>query len=506
MAANIETKRPFITAWISRETEIDSIKYRLLDEPASGLAAWARTTSGIVALLVFLQFATGILLAFHYVPAAASAYTTVAYIELAVANGTWIRSVHYHSSVLLPIALSVHLLQMLVRSSYRSNPTAWVFGLLVLGLSLAAGATGYALPWDARAINGVNIAASLAGNTPLIGDAARLWLINGTSISTQTLSRFYGLHVFVLPLVLLITITARLFVFGKRRTIDSDRRLSDWASKQFARNSISVGLVFLAVSVFSAYYPAPFGPQAADVAATYLPRPGPQFLWLFEMQKYTDGVVAATLAMGFPSAVIGGLIILPLLLKRMPKFLPYAVAATFTVGSVAVGLLTAAAIYQDLSDSRISEQLARQEKDEAAFRRSTFEPQTQQIRHASLKSEEKPASDDPSSELTSVSSPSAKPSVYEVNCAKCHGDNGEGTKKFPELVGITTREEDQLSPEMVLAIINDPKAVGRSSKMPAYKSKLSEPEKQELVAWIRSLSTKSDEGEVVQTARVDTSK
>jgi mono/diheme cytochrome c family protein len=76
------------------------------------------------------------------------------------------------------------------------------------------------------------------------------------------------------------------------------------------------------------------------------------------------------------------------------------------------------------------------------------------------------------------------------------------------LIGVTTREEDQLSPELVLAIINDPKSVGRSTKMPAYHDKLSEAEKQELVSWIRSLTPETDNTaeHTVQSAKLDQNK
>ncbi|CAN5414569.1 hypothetical protein BH10ACI3_BH10ACI3_06830 [soil metagenome] len=505
MASEIQTNSSGILGWLSRETEIDAIKYRLLDDPASGAAAWLRTTSGMIVILLLTQFLTGLLLAFHYVPSTASAYITVAFIELAVRDGAWIRSLHYHSSVLLPIVLVLHLLQMIGRSAFKSNATAWTFGLVLLGLVLGAGATGYALPWDARAINGVNIASSLAGNAPFIGETAKAWLISGSAISTLTLSRFYGLHVWIVPLLILLSIAARLFIFGKRSDDRDREQLSNWATQQFARNAVVIGLVFLGLALFSGAYPAPFGPQPSADTAAYLPRPGPQFLWLFEMQKYTDGALAATLALGFPGMIIGGLVALPILLRNKLGSLKVAIPAIFVFGFSVVGILTATAIYQDTSDAKISEQLAKQEKDEAAFRASTFEPQ---IQHAErpVKPDEKPASDG-SPEVASSGSEHGIPETYTVNCSKCHGASGEGTKKFPELTGVTTREEDQLSPDMVLKIIDDPKAVGRGSKMPAYKNKLNDAEKQEIVAWIRTLAPKPDEGgtDVVQTARVDRS-
>jgi ubiquinol-cytochrome c reductase cytochrome b subunit len=393
---------------------------------------------------------------------------------------------------------------MIARSAFKSNRTDWVFGLVALALVLGAGATGYALPWDARAINGVNIASSLAGNTPLIGASVKSWLINGSAISTLTLSRFYALHVWVVPMLILLSVAARLFIFGKQDN-DADRdQMSAWAKQQFGRNAIVIGVVFIGLSVFSSVYPAPFGPQAAE-AATYLPRPGPQFLWLFEMQKYTDGAFAAMLAMGFPATVIGGLAMLPILLRTKVGVLRIALIAIFVIGFGTVGALTATAIYQDRSDSKISDQLAKQESDEAKFRASSFEPQVQHPDSTPKKTE--PTASDTGTEVVQASfaSPAAIPSTYAVNCAKCHGASGEGTSKFPELAGVTTREEDQLTPDMVLAIINDPKAVGRSSKMPAYKNKLNDDQKQELVSWIRSLSPKTEgsEDHLVQTARVE---
>ena len=226
------------------------------------------------------------------------------------------------------------------------------------------------------------------------------------------------------------------------------------------------------------------------------------------MQKYTDGTLAAVLAMGFPSVVMGGLIAAAFVLRRKVGLVRAAALGLFTMAFGTVGVLTAIAIYQDRSDSKISELLAKQELDESKFRASVFEPQTQTPPRPIKHQENAPDSRASDAVLASSSSPMPVPSTYEVNCAKCHGERGEGTSKFPELAGVTTREEDQLTPDMILAIINDPKAVGRSSKMPSYKNKLDDEQKQELVEWIRSLSPKDPNGETphVQTARIQDQK
>jgi ubiquinol-cytochrome c reductase cytochrome b subunit len=487
MAAELEIQKPTIRDWISINTEFDAIASRLVDAPSSGFSAWARTTGGVVALLIFLQFFTGILLAFQYVPTADNAYTTVAYIEQAINAGTWVRSLHYHSSVLLPLALLAHLAQMIFRNSFVKNTTAWAFAIIFLALVLAAGATGYALPWDARAFNGVSIAVSLAGNTPLVGAYLQNWLQNGNAISTLTLSRFYGLHVFIVPFLILSAVIARLFIFGGNKKSFDLSTYKNWFRSQLVRNAMVIGLIFVALAAFSFKFAAPFGPTVQE-AGSFLPRPGPQFLWLFEMQKYTNGKLAAMLAFGFPGLIIGSLLIIPFFKRRISNFksIRIVLAATFIVGIGTVGILTALAKYQDASDLKISNQLAEQEKAEAEFRAKAFKPKTIRTGDQPKDNEAKSAAKE-ESVVPDQTAAVEMPTTYKTNCAKCHGDGGEGTKKFPELIGVTTREEDKLSDENLIDIMNDPAAYGLSSKMPAFRDKLTEDEKREIVRYIKSL-------------------
>jgi len=79
------------------------------------------------------------------------------------------------------------------------------------------------------------------------------------------------------------------------------------------------------------------------------------------------------------------------------------------------------------------------------------------------------------------------PEAYTTSCAKCHGANGEGKDKNPELLAVTTRKDDPLSDKDLRDIIDDPSGFGLSSKMPSFKDKLSEQQKQEIVRWIKTL-------------------
>ena len=212
MSATKESSRSETRGCLSRWTTLDSIGEILSDEPGGRLLLWSRTTAGIVALLLVLQLVTGTLLAFYYVPSADHAHVTVAYVEKVLPAGSWLRALHYHGSQWLALFLFLQIVQLFWRRSYDTRPVAWIFSILLLALILSSGATGYSLPWDARAFFSTRVADGIVGGLPLIGDTARAWLTGGNEISTLTLSRFFALHVFVTPaLILLLTVT-RFFI------------------------------------------------------------------------------------------------------------------------------------------------------------------------------------------------------------------------------------------------------------------------------------------------------
>src|SRR5712692_837029 len=201
------------TNWLARWTRLDSVWQSLFDEPVRGWQAWMRTTWGVVAMLVCLQFVTGALLAFCYVPSVESAYTTIAFVEKSLPAGSWIRALHHYGSQWLTLFLALHVGQQLWRGSYVHRPVAWIASVLLLALVLGSGATGYSLPWDARAFYGTRVAEGIADGLPLFGNVLRRWLLGGPEISTLTLSRFFALHVLIAPALIFLVAAGRLFVF-----------------------------------------------------------------------------------------------------------------------------------------------------------------------------------------------------------------------------------------------------------------------------------------------------
>lgn len=515
-------------AWLARRTNWALVRTALTDHPSSGFSAWARTTAGVAAFLLVLQMATGMLLAFYYVPSTTDAHLTVSYIEKAAGAGSWLRALHFYGSQWLPLALALHLAQMLWRGTYRRKPVGWLAALSLLALALAAGATGYSLPWDGRAFYGTRVAASIADGLPLVGATARAWLVGGAEVSTLTLSRFYALHILVIPFLIFLTITARLFLFregtaragaesdapsihrrpaaavaaeridaeriGEAGPRDDDASHDEWRHGQLARNAAVIAFVFGALAACAARWPAPLGPAAGTAAPGYLPRPGAQFLWLFQMLKYLPVPLASLAALLVPGLLLGALALLPFLAAVTNQgdakrpYLKFG-SAVFALGALLFTGMTALAYLEDARDPAVREQLARQAQAEEAFRSAPFAPRLSsgtaregEIAEAGANTSRGRAPGE--AEATAATMP--PPAAYVANCAKCHGAHAEGKSIYPQLIGVSARP--RRSVDDLIAIMNDPRRYGLESRMPSFAAKLSAEEKRAIAAWLSTLT------------------
>jgi ubiquinol-cytochrome c reductase cytochrome b subunit len=426
---------------------------------ASADNSWFRTTAGIVLMLLSVQFATGVFLAFYYVPSVDHAHTTVSFIEKVLSSGSWIRSLHHYGSQWLPFFVFLHLIQLSSTQAYKDKKAHWIAAVLLLALVMAAGGTGYSLPWDARAFFSTRVAEGLVAGLPFVGRISRLWLLAGNDISTLTLSRFFALHVLVTPFVILVLVGWRL------------TKISCWTNVN--RNAIAAGLIFVALAVWSVKFPAPLGPAVSDVTADYLPRPGGQFLWLYQTLKYIPGAIGSIVGVVLPGFAVLVLLGLPWLdLKGVPTRMQRYVA-TLILGGLAMWVvtMTTTSYLSDYRDARVRSQLAKQAALEQAFRSMPFAP-------VSLQSSNQAASSVPSA-----------PAAYEQFCANCHGAHGEGGSqgalKFPALRNVAAKP--RRSVDDIIALLNDPTAYGIEPPMRSFATKLTEPEKREVAEWVWKL-------------------
>ena len=484
------TQSKFWRRFLIERTQLPDAVFSLFDEPSSGITAWANTTAGVVAMLLAVQVVTGTLMAFYYVPSAEAAYTSVAYIEKVLPAGSWIRAVHHYGSQWLTLFLVLHLMQMFWRASYRRRPVAWLGIVFLLALVLAGGVTGYSLPWDARAFFGTSVAEGIAAGLPLIGGVLSHWLVGGIEISTMTLSRFFGLHVLVVPVFILTVIVARLFVFREPSStpLTESHTFDAWHHPQLVRQSVAAGVVFLALALYALKYHAPLGPAANHAVAGYMPRPGAQFLWLFQMLKYFPGGVASIVAVLIPKLIFIGLVLLPFLDARRRRKYPSELprrrlsVALFACGSIFIAVMTAMAYINDARDPSVRTQLALQAADEAAFRTEPFEPLPPRSSETTATVTNGSNSGSTTERVISADTP---PASFLKRCASCHGSRGQGAKSFPALLGVSAKPRRTV--EDIVQLLNDPSAFGLEPPMRSFATKLTDNEKREIAEWLMLL-------------------
>lgn len=172
---------------------------------------------GMVFVLIGLQLITGIFLAFYYVPDAAGnpapSYSSVQYIMSQVYLGWLVRGVHFWSASLLVIMVVLHMARVFWTGSYRApREMNWIVGVIMLLVILAFSLTGYLLPWDTKAYWATSVTLEIVASAPILGDALRTALQGGPILGPDTLQRFFTIHVFILPalIVLLMYIHFRL--------------------------------------------------------------------------------------------------------------------------------------------------------------------------------------------------------------------------------------------------------------------------------------------------------
>jgi quinol-cytochrome oxidoreductase complex cytochrome b subunit len=185
---------------IDTHLPIDQAFRRSLGNRLSRHAGWRHAAGGITYLLFILLVVTGVLLSFYYRPSAEEAYQSVQHVVSAVRLGWLIRDLHVWGANLIVITALVHMARVFLDASYKPpRETNWLAGVLLLFVVLAFGATGYLLPWDQWAYWTVTEALEMLGRVPVLGSLSVGVLRGDPVVSGATLSRFFAIHVIVLP-------------------------------------------------------------------------------------------------------------------------------------------------------------------------------------------------------------------------------------------------------------------------------------------------------------------
>ena len=247
---------------------------------------------GMTLFLFTVQVVTGILLLLYYRPSAEEAYESIQFLMTEVEFGWLIRSIHSWAANLMILALFIHLFSTLFLKAYRApRELTWLSGMGLLGLALAFGFTGYLLPWNELAFFATRVGTEIPGVLPVVGSFLRKLLRGGEDVTGATLTRFYGIHVAVLPLLATLILGLHLFLVQKHGMSvppDVERQGGTKRTMPFFPNFLLRDVVgwlsaLALLAALAAYYPAELG-QKAD---PFQPAPAgikPEWYFMFMFQ------------------------------------------------------------------------------------------------------------------------------------------------------------------------------------------------------------------------------
>ncbi|HEX9728868.1 MAG TPA: cytochrome bc complex cytochrome b subunit [Gemmatimonadales bacterium] len=251
---------------------------------------------GMTLFLFIVQVSTGILLLFYYRPSAEEAYESIQFLMAEVEFGWLVRSIHSWAANLMVFMLFLHLFSVLLVKAYRPpREITWVSGVVLMGLAMAFGFTGYLLPWNELAYFATRVGTEITGAVPIVGDFALRVARGGEDVTGATLTRFYAFHVAVLPGITIAILGLHLFLVQKQGmsvplSVERDagtKRVMPFVPNFLLRDLVGWLTALLLLTALAAYIPAELG-QKAD---PFLPAPAgikPEwyFMFMFQTLKY----------------------------------------------------------------------------------------------------------------------------------------------------------------------------------------------------------------------------
>ncbi len=352
-----------IGEWFDERLQLAAPIREVAEHPVPKSTASWWYVFGSAALVVFLlQLITGIMLALIYVPSASEAWNSLQSLNHDVALGWFIRALHGWGSNFMVAIVLIHMVQVFLFGAFKfPRELTWVVGIFLLLMTLGMAFTGQVLRFDQDAYWGLGIGASISSRVPLLGPATVKLMLGGPIIAGATLSRFFALHVFVIPGLLIAFVGLHLLMviklginewpmpgrLVKKATYENEyHKLTMKDGAPFVPYAIWKDLFFaafilLAVAACAAYF-GPFGPsgQPDPTIIQTAPKPDYFFLWLYAVLSFLPPSMETPALLIGPVIIIGALLLLPFLSGEGEKSWRRRPIAVLTISLVAVMLAT----------------------------------------------------------------------------------------------------------------------------------------------------------------------
>jgi len=196
----------------------EPLEYQL-NKRIPGHLNWTNCFGGTSFICFSVQVITGILLAFYYKPTLAEAYPSVLRIMEDVPFGAFVRGLHAWTANIMIFMVILHMIKVFYISAYRPpREFTWVSGVFLFFVTVTFGFSGYLLPMNQLAYWATTVGTEIAGAMPLVGGWAETFLLGGSKITGETLTRFYALHVLVMPAIIIVLLAGH-FTMIRRQGI-----------------------------------------------------------------------------------------------------------------------------------------------------------------------------------------------------------------------------------------------------------------------------------------------
>jgi ubiquinol-cytochrome c reductase cytochrome b subunit len=463
--------RERLLGWLDARLQLAEPLKKTLQHPVPRSSASWFYVFGSAALTVFIhQLVTGVLLALLYVPSAGEAWGVLQVLNHQVAAGWFIRALHGWGSNFMVAIVLVHMVQVFLFGAYKfPRELTWLVGVGLLLMTLGMAFTGQVLRFDQDAYWGLGIGASISSRVPVLGPAIVNILLGGPIIAGATLARFFALHVFVVPGLLIGLIGLHLLLVLKvginewpmpGRIVRRSSYLKEYSELThkdgvpFVPDAVWKDVVFSAVVLLAIVVCAallgPFGPsgQPDPTIIQTAPKPDYFFLWLYALLSFLPPAAETPILLIGPAVGLLVLFALPFLAGEGEKSWKRRPIAVLSVLLVAVGLAALTHLAQRTPWSPVMD----------AWSSEPIPPKDLVGR-------------------TAVERQGAL--VFQVKqCHNCHALDGQGGERGPALDDVALRlTEDELIRQVIQG----------GGNMPAYGKNLSPAETTALVAFLKTL-------------------
>jgi len=457
--------------WFEMRLQLEGpVKDAVLHPVPRNTASWFYVFGSAATTLLMLQIVTGILLAFVYVPSGAEAWRSLDELNNHLYLGWFLRAMHGWGSNFMVAVVLIHMCQVFTFGAYKfPRELTWILGVFMLLMTLGMAFTGQVLRFDQDAYWGLGIGASIMSRVPLVGGALVDLLLGGPIIAGATLSRFFALHVFIIPGILLLFTATHIWMVIKLgindwpmpgRIVRRDTYLQEYhelthkdgvpfVPDALWKDMFFSAAVLAAVAVCAVVF-GPYGPsgQPDPTIVNTVPKPDFFFLWLYAVLAYLPPSLETPFILIAPVLGICALLALPLLAGEGEKSWhrrPVAILLLVTV-AVSFGIFTHLGTFTPWSPIMDA---------------WSSDPVPPKLIH----------------DATPVERQGAV--VFQAKqCRNCHSIGGSGGMRGPALDDVAVRlTEDQLIRQVLQG----------GGNMPAYGKNLTPPETTALVRFLETL-------------------